>query len=51
MKNAHRKKNLENQLLQISLLIFILKIKQKSGIIFLPFFTFPASFNDIRPKK
>jgi hypothetical protein len=31
--------------MQISL--FILKIKQKGGIPFLPLFTYPASFNNI----
>jgi hypothetical protein len=33
------------------LLIFILKIKQKSGIPFLPFYTFFASLNRICPRK
>ncbi len=35
----------------ISLFVSILKIKQKSGIPFLPFYTFPESFNKIYPRK
>jgi hypothetical protein len=37
--------------MQISSFVFILKIKQKSRIPFLPLCTFPASFNNICPKK
>jgi hypothetical protein len=37
--------------MQISSFIFILKIKQKSGIPFLPIHTFPESFNKICLKK
>ena len=32
-------------------LFFILKKKKKSGILFLPFYTFPASFSKIGRKK
>ncbi len=35
----------------ISLFVFILKIKQKSGIPFLPYYTFPESLNKIYPRK
>jgi hypothetical protein len=34
-----------------SLIVFILKIKQKSGIPLLPIYTFPESFNKIYPRK
>jgi hypothetical protein len=44
-------KNLENQLMQFSSLVFILKINQKSGIPFLPLLAFPASFNNVCLKK
>jgi hypothetical protein len=37
--------------MQISSLVFILKIKQKSGIPFLPLYAFPASLNKIGLKK
>jgi hypothetical protein len=35
----------------ISLFVFILKIKQKRGIPFLPLYTFPESLNKIYPRK
>jgi hypothetical protein len=45
------KKNSENCSTPISSFIFILKIKQKSGIPFLPFCTISASLNKICPRK
>jgi hypothetical protein len=44
-------KKTQNNLMPISLFVPILKIKQKSGIPFLPLFTFPASSNNICPRK